>query len=66
MPDETQVAVVDPNEILNVLNSLTRERNIAANPEHIDEQTLKEIGQTVFRGYEIDEDSREDWMKANK
>jgi chaperonin GroES len=51
--------------IADQLNALTRERNIAAS-EDVSEEVLKEIGETVSVGYEIDEKSREKWMEANE
>ena len=33
--------------------------------KHIDEEILKEIGEAVFKGYEMDEKSREGWMNSN-
>lgn len=48
-----------------VLNAFARANNIA-DDKKISDETLKEIGETVYRGYDIDERSREDWMMANK
>ena len=56
IPDETQ-AIVD------ILNAFAQSNNIA---DGIDEKRLLEIGTSVFKGYEIDETSREGWKKANE
>ena len=56
IPDETQ-AIVD------ILNAFAQSNNIA---DGIDEKRLLEIGESVFKGYEIDETSRDDWKKANE
>jgi chaperonin GroES len=48
--------------ILDQINAETLQRQIA---DRIDEDT-REIGRTVFKGYEIDENSRDDWKTTNE
>ena len=63
---ENQIAIPEQGqtqEVLDVLNAFAQSNNIA---EGIDEKRLLEIGDSVFKGYEIDETSRDDWKKANE
>ena len=63
---QNQIAIPEQGltqEVIDVLNAFAQSNNIA---DSIDEERLIEIGDSVFKGYDIDEKSREDWKKANE
>lgn len=60
MPEKVLTKPVIKNTTLALYFTLT---NIA---QKLDDTVLAEIGQRVWRGYQIDEDSRQDWKNRNK
>ena len=49
--------------IIDRIDAETLQRNMVPK---IDDATLRDIGETVYKGYEIDDTSRDDWKKTNK
>ena len=52
-----------PKNPIDVLNARLSSTNIAAN---LDEDVIDEIAQRVIRDYDIDEESRKEWLKRNE